>query len=282
VAPAPIHESVDPFLGMQSTKQNPPTQHAAPTGQNTQKGQTTMSENNGQLTLAEPAFDSQGIKITGISDLERWCKIVAASQLAPKGISSPQAIAVAIQAGMELGLGPMQALQSIAVINGRPTIYGDTALGLVKRHKDFLDHVEPEPVDGVATVISKRRGCSDIKRTYSVDDAKRAGLWGKSGPWTTNPNRMLQLRARSFALRDQFPDVLRGVGIAEEVRDYTPRNVTTRKVAESVVLPEPTNAAEYFASAVDMAAAACGIEPSQKAALEDTETGDLFTKAVRV
>jgi hypothetical protein len=235
-----------------------------------------MTSENGQITLAEPAFDSQGIKITGISELERWCKIVAASQLAPKGISSPQAIAVAIQAGMELGLGPMQALQSIAVINGRPTIYGDTALGLVKRHKDFLDHVEPEPVDGVATVTSKRRGCSDIKRTYSVEDAKRAGLWGKSGPWTTNPNRMLQLRARSFALRDQFPDVLRGVGIAEEVRDYTPRNVTTRKVAEGVVLPEPTTAAEYFESAVDKVAAACGMEPSQRAALNDKATADLF------
>jgi hypothetical protein len=252
---------------MQQPKENPPTQHAAPTGQNTMKGTNTMTAENGQITLAEPAFDSQGIKITGISELERWCKIVAASQLAPKGISSPQAIAVAIQAGMELGLGPMQALQSIAVINGRPTIYGDTALGLVKRHKDFLDHVEPEPVDGVATVTSKRRGCSDIKRTYSVEDAKRAGLWGKSGPWTTNPNRMLQLRARSFALRDQFPDVLRGVGIAEEVRDYTPRNVTTRKVAESVVLPEPTNAAEYFDAAA---------EPSQRAALNDKATADLF------
>ena len=258
---------------MHQPKENPPTQHAAPTGQNTMKGTNTMTAENGQITLAEPAFDSQGIKITGISDLERWCKIVAASQLAPKGISSPQAIAVAIQAGMELGLGPMQALQSIAVINGRPTIYGDTALGLVKRHRDFLDHVEPEPVDGVATVTSKRRGCSDITRTYSVDDAKRAGLWGKSGPWTTNPNRMLQLRARSFALRDQFPDVLRGVGIAEEVRDYTPRNVTTRKVAEGVVLPEPTTAAEYFESAVSA-------DVSQKAALQDIETGDLFGKAV--
>jgi hypothetical protein len=231
-----------------------------------------MTAENGQITLAEPAFDSQGIKITGISDLERWCKIVAASQLAPKGISSPQAIAVAIQAGMELGLGPMQALQSIAVINGKPSIYGDTALGLVKRHKDFLDHVEPEPVDGVATVTSKRRGCSDITRTYSVDDAKRAGLWGKSGPWTTNPNRMLQLRARSFALRDQFPDVLRGVGIAEEVRDYTPRNVTTRKVAEGVVLPEPTTAAEFFDSAG---------EASQRAALNDKSTGELFAEVLK-
>lgn len=232
-----------------------------------------MSENNGQLTLAEPAFDQQGIKITGISELERWSKIVAASQLAPKGLGSPHAIAFAIQQGLELGLGPAQALQSIAVINGKATVYGDTALALVKAHRDFLDHVEPEPVDGVATVTSKRRGCTDITRTYSVDDAKRAGLWGKSGPWTTNPNRMLQLRARSFALRDQFPDVLRGVGIAEEVRDYAPRNATSRRVAETVVLPDaPKTAEEFFDSAADV---------SQRTALEDTETGDLFGKAVR-
>jgi hypothetical protein len=55
---------------------------------------------------------------------------------------------------------------------------------------------------------------------FSVADAKRAGLWGKSGPWTQYPRRMLQLRARGFALRDAFPDVLKGLVTAEEAQDY--------------------------------------------------------------
>jgi hypothetical protein len=52
-----------------------------------------------------------------------------------------------------------------------------------------------------------------------VADAKRAGVWGKAGPWTQYPKRMLGIRARSFALRDVFPDVLGGLDIREEVED---------------------------------------------------------------
>jgi hypothetical protein len=75
--------------------------------------------------------------------------------------------------------------------------------------------------------------------------------------------------ARSWALRDSFPDALRGFGVTEEVRDYSPRNVTTRKVAEGVVLPEVTTAAEFFDAAA---------EPSQRAALNDKATGELFAE----
>ena len=56
--------------------------------------------------------------------------------------------------------------------------------------------------------------------TFTVGDAIRAGLWKKAGPWTMYPKRMLQMRARSFALRDAFPDVLRGLVATEEVEDY--------------------------------------------------------------
>jgi hypothetical protein len=55
---------------------------------------------------------------------------------------------------------------------------------------------------------------------FTVADAKKAGLWGKTGPWTQYPKRMLQMRARGFALRDAFPDVLKGLVTAEEAQDY--------------------------------------------------------------
>lgn len=55
---------------------------------------------------------------------------------------------------------------------------------------------------------------------FSVKDAKRAGLWGKSGPWSTYPDRMLTMRARSWALRDEFADILKGIIAAEEAQDY--------------------------------------------------------------
>jgi hypothetical protein len=60
-----------------------------------------------------------------------------------------------------------------------------------------------------------------------VADAKAAKLWGKSGPWTDYPRRMLKFRARGFVLRDVFGDVLKGLRTAEEVRDYPEeRNIT--------------------------------------------------------
>jgi hypothetical protein len=71
---------------------------------------------------------------------------------------------------------------------------------------------------------------------FSVADAKRAGLWGKSGPWTQYPRRMLQLRARGFALRDAFPDVLKGLVTAEEAQDYP----ATEAAKEAAKPPTPS------------------------------------------
>jgi hypothetical protein len=68
--------------------------------------------------------------------------------------------------------------------------------------------------------MNPRRGQPPERRTFSVADAKRAKLWFKAGPWTTYPDRMLQMRARGFAIRDTFPDALRGVIIAEEAQDH--------------------------------------------------------------
>jgi hypothetical protein len=67
---------------------------------------------------------------------------------------------------------------------------------------------------------SRKGKDANVVGRFSVADAKRAGLWGKSGPWTQYPRRMLQLRARGFALRDAFPDVLKGLVTAEEAQDY--------------------------------------------------------------
>jgi len=152
--------------------------------------------------------------------------MVAKTDFAPKDFKNkPESCMLAGQHGAELGLGPMQSLQCIAVINGRPTIWGDAALALVQSSSvcEFVSEaVEGDGDQMVATCIAKRRGYpapSAIK--FSVADAKKAGLWGKSGPWTQYPKRMLQLRARGFALRDAFPDVLRGLVTAEEAQDYS-------------------------------------------------------------
>jgi len=176
-----------------------------------------------------------GLRVQSVSDLMTLGKIAAASGLVPKDYAGqPEKCAGAIAFGAELGLAPMQALQCIANINGRPSIWGDSAkaLCLASQVCEAIDEtIEGEGTPNPKAVcVCKRRGHgSPVRAEFSVEDAKRAGLWGKSGPWTAYPKRMLQLRARGFALRDAFPDILRGLVTAEEAQDYTakPRvNVT--------------------------------------------------------
>jgi hypothetical protein len=88
--------------------------------------------------------------------------------------------------------------------------------------------MEGEGDKRTAVVISTRKGSEPLETRFSVADAKLAGLWGKSGPWSQYPERMLLFRARGFNLRDNFGDVLKGLRTHEELRDIPrePRNVT--------------------------------------------------------
>ena len=166
-----------------------------------------------------------GLALATMGEAMQFASMVAKSDFAPKDFKGkPESCLLAIQHGSEVGLSPMQSLQSIAVINGRPTIWGDAALALVMS-SPVCEYVR-ETVDGdgdsmVATCEAKRRGYDKptVVR-FSVADAKKAGLWGKQGPWASYCRRMLQMRARGFALRDTFPDILRGLVTAEEAQDY--------------------------------------------------------------
>src|SRR3954466_6585221 len=163
----------------------------------------------------------------------RLAKAIVLSGTAPKGVSTPEACMIAIMHGLEIGLPPLTALQRISVINGRPTLWGDAAIGLV-RGSGLCEYVE-EHIDGeVAICAAKRKGEPEpIVRTFSVTDAKRAGLWGKAGPWQQYPQRMLQMRARAFALRDGFADVLGGLYLREEI-DEDERSSRARDVSGTI------------------------------------------------
>lgn len=152
-------------------------------------------------------------------------ELLSKSKLVPKGFETPETCLVGILYGMEVGLSPIAALQRMAVIDGRPTIWGDAALALVQASgllqsikEDVIDdHSDDSTTSLTAICIVMREGRSEpIKGNFSVEDANRAGLWQKPGPWTDYPKRMLIMRARAFALRDAFPDVLAGLYIREE------------------------------------------------------------------
>jgi hypothetical protein len=172
-----------------------------------------------------------------MTEAMEFSKILATSNMVPAAYKGkPQDILVAIGWGYEVGLQPMQALQNIAVINGKPSVYGDAALALVKadsRCAGVKEWIEGEGDDMTAHCLVKRRYNEDMEETvatFSVMDAKQARLWGKQGPWQQYPKRMLAMRARGFAIRDAFPDAMKGMITAEEAQDYptAPRDVTPK------------------------------------------------------
>ena len=156
-------------------------------------------------------------------ELVEFAKMAARSTLVPRDyLGKPENILLAIQMGSEIGLAPMQSLQNISVINGRPAVWGDAMLGLCRQSpvcKDVVERFEGEGKDADRDLHRQARGAEPIERRFSMDDAERAGLASKAGTWQQYPKRMLQMRARGFALRDAFPDVLRGLICAEEAED---------------------------------------------------------------
>lgn len=148
----------------------------------------------------------------------------ASSDLVPKDLKNkPANILIAMELGYQVGLSPLQSIQSIAVINGRPVMWGDDLIALVKAHPSYSGMEESFEGEGdnlKAVCTMYRKGEAPRTWEFSITDAKRANLWDKPGPWKQYPKRMLQVRARTFCARDVFPDALRGIKGREEVEDY--------------------------------------------------------------
>ncbi len=206
--------------------------------------------------MNDVATTSQSFDLSPRNFDEAWrmAEILADSDMVPRDFKGkPGNCLVAMQWGSEVGLKALQALQNIAVINGRPALWGDAVIALV-RGSPLCEFVIETDDGSTATCRVKRRGEPEQAKTFGMDDAKTAGLLGKSGPWTQYPKRMRQMRARAFALRDVFPDVLRGMAVAEELidlhgapKEMGPADVVQPPAAPPPALP-PTWPAESFAA----------------------------------
>ena len=207
---------------------------------------------NGALAVRETEVESilrapatrASLAPTTFGEMMGFAQMLAKSNFVPKDfVGKPENILVAIQWGMEIGLAPMQALQNIAVINGRPSLWGDAALAIVQNHPAYEWH--SETVEGVGDAMAgvftiKRRGSEPHVSRFTVADAKKANLWGKQGPWTQYSQRMLCLRARGFGLRDKFADAMKGLITAEEAHDYpTPQPPLMKATMNGDMVPVP-------------------------------------------
>lgn len=167
---------------------------------------------------------AKAISFSDYNDAYKLAQMLSKTEFAPKNYrGKPEDITIAMLFGMEVGLPPMASVQNIAVVNGTPTIWGDGQLSLVQSSgllKSYAQRYEgAEGTDDFKAIVEVERKDNDIKivAEFSIADAKLASLWGKVGTWKTHPKRMLLYKARSFALRDAFPDVLKGLRSKEEM-----------------------------------------------------------------
>jgi hypothetical protein len=187
--------------------------------------------------LMSDIVKSKVLMPNNIDEAYRIAKAFSRSNFIPNQYQGkPDEAFSAIVLGMEIGLPPMRSLQSIAVVNGKPCVYGDAQLALVKNSGkliDFKESYKGKAYDNDFTAICELRREGDKESTieeFSVQDAKNAKLWGKQGPWQTHQKRMLRYKCRAFALRDKFPDVLLGLTHSveemqgeESIKDVTPK-----------------------------------------------------------
>lgn len=186
---------------------------------------------------AELVVGDEGyIRPRTVEEALRMANAVVAARLAPDSYNSdPSKVMLGIMAAMEAGLPPLYGLRQIAIINGRPCIWGDAAMalvqstGLIEGYKEERVGTEPTVADlskwpddyGWKVTIARKGQKGAYEGLFTVGMAKRARLWlnAKKVPWMEHPDRMLKIRARTFPLRDGFADALAGLAIREEVED---------------------------------------------------------------
>jgi hypothetical protein len=159
--------------------------------------------------------------------------IAGAEELCPYAYrDKPKKVLCAIQYGMEIGLSPMQSVWWVRIFNGVPSVPGEAllALCLASGKLENIQTISNEDNTAV-TVTMKRKGMDEMTVTYTQEDAKRAGLWGKMvkrksdgqmipSPWVTDPVAMMTWRAQGKIMKHRFSDILKGIVTQEEAQDY--------------------------------------------------------------
>jgi len=199
-----------------------------------------------QLTVSKPSFPT----LAEIQTLKELGAVIRKSGFVPSSIKTDEQAVVILLKGQELGLPPMQAFASIAVINGKPTLTAEVMLGLIYRDHPKAQVTFVRTTNEVCTIEACRPGGKPSTFNFSLADAQQAGLLGK-GPWESYPAAMLRARCISAMARAMFPDALSGcVYTPEELGANVDKDGEIVEVQSEVVEPAPTKRTETPKSTV--------------------------------
>lgn len=158
-----------------------------------------------------------------LGEMMSMAKVLAMSGIVPAAYAGrPEAVFAVVQYGKEFGIPPMSALQNMAFINGKPAMGTDLLMALIHRHPEFAGYSVKKCTEEICEVeirrLRKNQKTPDVfTGSFSMKEARDAGLVRSGSPWEKWKKRMLKHRASAFAARDAFPDVLSGNYSNEEM-----------------------------------------------------------------
>lgn len=166
---------------------------------------------------------------------------IAGTAFVPKSLrGKPAEVAACILTGREIGIGPMESLSKIYVVDGRPTMSAELMRSLVLRAGHDIHY--PTLSDDKVTVEGRRAGSERWTTvTWTLKDAERVGLKGKD-TWRKHPRQMLSARATAELCRLLFPDALGGVTYTPDEVEETeaaPATVTVSRARKAAHEPKP-------------------------------------------
>ena len=158
------------------------------------------------------------------------------SGLLPSEIKSAEAAFAILAKGHELGLKPMQSFDLICVIKGKPSLSAAGMRALCLARPDVCEYFRNvETTATKATFETKRRGDPQpVELTFTIEEAKRAGLVRPDSNWSKWPERMLEARASSALARLVYPDLVGGVYTPEEIQEFAPEVINGEVIDEEL------------------------------------------------
>jgi hypothetical protein len=221
---------------------------------------------------------TNGLAIRSLDDVERLARIAVSSGFTQ--CKTPAEAVVILMTGQELGLSPMQSLRGIYVVKGKPVLAADTMIAVVRRSGLCESWRIVESTPERCTITTRRKGeTHDAERTWTIADAKRAGLL-TNGTWGAYPAAMLRHRCASDLARQEYPDVILGMYDPEEMESVpvaAPQAIPTLASigieVQRPTLPAPSSWPADLAACTTLAdvraAYAASVTPDTSSAMRD-------------
>lgn len=166
------------------------------------------------LTKIEPQSPAE-LKFDDFTIMKEQATMLVKTGFLPTAVNTPEKAIAIILTGRELGIGTMAALNSIAVIQNKPTVSPQLMLALIERSGQLADIRIDSGKEGV-TCTMKRKGRSPHSETFGPKEAQAMGLANKDN-YKKQAETMYRWRAVASCARVVFPDVILGLYTPDEM-----------------------------------------------------------------